>query len=117
MMKIIILAFAVSAASTLAPAHVAGQWKIDFQRDSREPFPTTLSPSVCRLKQDGRTLTGDCGSDSASVMGDVTGRRVTVRVENDNRATLTGEVSADGTTMKGTWHNKNGFGRFTAAKQ
>ena len=117
-MKLMAVVFALSAlASPATPSRVSGTWTFDFQRDSREPFPTTLDPSICRLKQDGRKLTGDCGSDGANVMGDVNGRRVTVRVEDDNRATLTGEVSVDGATIKGTWHTRDGYGRFTATKQ
>ena len=116
-MKFLIVMFVLSGAAATAPAKVAGAWKFDFQRDSRDAYPDPPDPSVCTFKQDGRNVTGGCGSDAASVMGKIAGNHLTLRVESWSKATLTGDVSVDGTTITGTWRAESGFGRFTASKQ
>jgi hypothetical protein len=118
-MKLLTVAFALSAlSSTPVPAQVSGTWTFDFERDTASRYLLPAPDSAgCTMKQDGRQLTGSCGSDEVRVMGIVNGHRVTVRVQSASVAVLTAEVSADGTTMKGTWRDQERFGKFTATKR
>ena len=59
MMKSIILACAVCAAATPAPAptNLAGPWKFEFLRENRDELhPDAPAPAVCRMKQNGKKL-------------------------------------------------------------
>jgi hypothetical protein len=116
-MKLIAVVFALNAlvSPPVAPSQVAGTWTFDFQRDTASRDLLLAPDSTnCRMKQDGGRLTGSCGSNELRLTGVVKGHRVTVRVHT---ATLTGELTADGITMKGTWWDHANFGKFTATKQ
>jgi hypothetical protein len=118
-MMLIAVVFALSTlASTPAHAQVSGTWIIDFERDTASRYLLPAPDSAgCTVKQAGRRLTGSCGSDEVRVMGIVNGDRVTLRVQSASVAILTAQVSADGTTMKGTWRDRERFGKFTATKR
>jgi hypothetical protein len=118
-MKLVAVAFALfTLASTPAPAQVSGTWTFDFERDTASRYlPPAPDTAGCTMKQDGRRLTGSCGSDEVRLMGIVNGDRITVRVQSASVAVLTAKVSADGTTMKGTWRDRERFGKFSATKR
>jgi hypothetical protein len=115
-MKLVVIVFALSAlAAPAAHSQVSGTWTFAFERDmtSRDLLEAPASAD-CRVTQDGGRLTGSCGSNEQRLTGVVNGRKVTVRVHS---AILTGEITADGITMKGTWRERARFGKFTATKQ
>src|ERR1700759_1469668 len=116
-MKLVIVMFVLSIASSVAPARVNGAWRFEFRRDNQQLYPDAPDPSVCRFKQDGGDLTGECGDETAGVMGKISGRHLMIRVESWSKATLSGEVSEDGATIDGTWRTPKSVGRFTATKQ
>ena len=118
-MKIFVVLVAVSAlTSPPTAAKISGMWRFDFERDTSKPQLLDAPPSSeCMLRQDGRKLTGGCGNGAAKLMGITNGRRVTLRIEADSVSNLTAELDADGITMKGTWHDRERFGKFTATKQ
>jgi hypothetical protein len=115
-MELIVVLLAVSAlASPPTVAQISGMWRFDFERDtSKRQLLDAPASSECTLKQEGRRLTGSCGNGDAKLTGIVNGRRVTLRVSVSN---LTAELDANGTTMKGTWRDRERFGKFTATRQ
>jgi hypothetical protein len=115
-MKFLVVVFALSAlASSAAPSQVSGTWTFAFERDmTSRDLVEAPDTADCRLKQDGSRLAGACGSNEQRLTGVVNGRRVTVRV---HAAILTGEIAADGITMKGTWRERGRFGKFSATKR
>ena len=116
-MELIVVLFAVSAlASPPIVTQISGTWRFDFERDtSKQQLLDAPASSGCTLEQEGRRLTGRCGNGDAKLMGIVNGRRVTLRVASVSN--LTAELDANGTTMKGTWRDRERFGKFTATKQ
>ena len=118
-MELIIALLTVSALSSPPSlAQISGTWTFDFERDtSKRELLDAPASSRCTFKQDGRRLTGRCGDGDAKVMGIVNGRRVTLRVEANSVSNFTAELDANGTTMKGTWRDRERFGKFTATKQ
>jgi hypothetical protein len=118
-MKLIVALLAVSAfTSSPVVAQISGMWRFDFERDtSKRQLLDAPATSECMFRQDGRRLTGNCGNGAATLMGIVNGRRVTLRVEANSVSSFTAELDAKATTMKGTWRDRERFGKFTATKQ
>jgi hypothetical protein len=110
--------------SAAKPTDISGVWTFAFDKEhSNRTLPPPLSASDCTFKQDGKHLTGSCGSDAVPLMGAVNGQRVTLRMESgdtDRRtaeATLTAVLNPQGTTMTGRWSVRNADGAFTATRQ
>ena len=105
---------------------VSGVWAFDFGKERSShalPLPAPpMSPSDCTFEQEGKHVTGRCGSDAVPIMGVVNGQRVTFRIgsgDTDRRsavATLTAVLSPQATTMKGRWYVQNGGGTFNSTR-
>jgi len=98
---------------------LTGAWTLDLDPD----FGGVRSTVDCSFKQDGQTLTADCGG--APISGELDGRKVVLRVktgqDNELTATFAGELDAREATITGTWQLADSAGkregRFTATRR
>jgi hypothetical protein len=105
-------------ASVLAVADLAGVWTLNWEPDFGG-FPSAYD---CTFKQDGRLLTVTCPQDFV-MNGDIDGQQVTIRLktgrDDNENATLTGELNQQGTQITGEWHllEQKRSGKFVARKR
>ena len=119
-MRWIALFVSTVLAATLAAADLSGVWTLDFDPD----FGGERSSADCMFKQEGPTLTIQCGS-GAPGGGEIHERRVSFQMKTGPHDELTAFFTADleekGTSMNGMWRlvvdEKTMTGNFSARKQ
>jgi hypothetical protein len=105
-------------ASVLTVADFAGVWTLSWEPD----FGGIPNAYDCTFKQEGRSLTVTCPQDMV-MNGDIDGQQVTIRLktgrDDNENATLTGELNQQGTQITGEWHllEQKRSGKFVARKR
>jgi len=116
MRKLSVTLFAVLAVVVLvAAANVTGTWEIESTFDD-----ATLAGGGfdCVLKQDGARVTGKCSGGTATMIGEVKGQTVSLRLgELNPPTTFTGTLDKAGTRLQGRFVVGDKRGRFTGTKQ
>ena len=120
-MKVVLLALATAVIGCTKPPNLAGRWDVSMKPD----FTGKPSLEHCEIQQDGHSIAVRFnGSTSSSVpRGVVNGRTVTwsAHIPDGATASWTGEISASGSSIDGTWQLMlgDGFhkeGQFTAVR-
>jgi hypothetical protein len=113
----------VLVCASLGPAFgadVTGDWEMELDPD----FGGVRDVVACTLKQDGETLTANCGG-GPNILGEIHGQAVTFQVKTGPKEQFTarfaGELDQRATTITGTWTlaDENGTreGKFTLRKR
>jgi hypothetical protein len=98
------------------PGDMSGVWTLTFDPD----FSGHPATAECTFKQDGRTLSVQCGGGPSS-SGEVNGTKVSFQIvtgrDNDLRAVFTAVLDSKAMSMKGEWRLEGRTGKFTAKKK
>ena len=109
-----LLSFVALLLSGRFTGDLSGTWLLEFDRDERG----AIESSTCEITQEGRSLSGYCGTDRVPLMGAVGEKGVTFEVSRGEvTATFRAAVTHDHTTIRGTWQQPDRHGRFSARRR
>jgi hypothetical protein len=121
-----ICAIGATAAAQVKAADVTGAWSVELDPD----FGGNPDTIGCTFKQEGQTVTGECGHGAPEpptpIVGGVKDRTLTFEVKTGRRneltATFTARLDDKASTMKGEWRfvddqGKDRQGNFSGKRQ
>jgi hypothetical protein len=112
----VIVAVMLGASVAGASRTLSGVWQFTFRSDPNDATHWQPPASECTIEQQADHLTGTCGANAVALRGAVKGDHVTLEIQSDDRAVLSGRVEKNG-HVAGTWQVHGRFAKFEAVRR